>query len=89
MTTKTRTDDDLTLPVALAAAVPFLLVRLGLVFFRMKAKRRRGVRAFRRSLVRSGMDSGLADRLAAEYESYGRLRSYLPGSKLRFLPIRF
>jgi len=83
----TRTKSDLTMPVALAAAVPVLMVRLGLVYVRMKAKRRGGVRAFRRALLRAGMDRTFADRLAAEYESYGRLRTYLPErGALRMLP---
>jgi hypothetical protein len=87
--TTTKTRSDLTLPVALAAMVPILLLRLGLVFVRFKVKRRGSVRRFRRALVRGGMDRDAAGRLAAEYESYGRLRTYLPeGTGLR-LPFRF
>ena len=88
--TTTKTRSDLTLPVALAAMVPILLLRLGLVFVRFKVKRRGGVRAFRTALLRGGMRREDADRLAAEFESYGRLRSYLPeGLGLRALPIGF
>lgn len=65
------------MPVALAAAVPVLLVRLGLVYVRFKVKRRRGVRVFRQALVRGGMNRAMATRLAAEYEAIGRLRNYL------------
>lgn len=86
----TTRSEDLTLPVVLAATVPVLLLRLGVVFVRLKAKRRGGVRAFRRALLRGGMRPQDADRLAAEFESYGRLRSYLPaGLGLRSFPIKF
>jgi len=67
------------MPVAIAATVPLLLVRLGFTFVRMKAKRRGAVRRFRRALLRSGMRPELAERLVADYERLGRLRSYLPG----------
>jgi len=84
----TTRSEDLTLPVVLAASIPVLLVRLGVVFVRLKAKRRGGVRAFRRALLRGGMRPEDADRLAAQFESYGRLRSYLPeGLGLRALPM--
>jgi len=84
MTTRTRT--DLTVPVALAAMVPLVALRLGVTFLRVKAKRRGAVRRFRRALQGAGMASEFADRLAAEYESYGRLRSYVgKASALRFL----
>jgi len=39
----TTRSEDLTLPVVLAASIPVLLVRLGVVFVRLKAKRRGGV----------------------------------------------
>ncbi len=82
-----KTRSDLTLPVALAATVPILVTRLGFSFLRMKAKRRRGVRAFHKALVRGGMSRRLADRFAAEYEGIGRLRTYLPaGLRLRSFP---
>jgi len=67
------------MPVAIAATVPLLLFRLGLTFVRMKAKRRGAVRRFRRALLRSGMSPQFAERLVADYERLGRLRSYLPG----------
>lgn len=72
----TRT--DLTMPVALAATVPIVVLRLGVTFLRMKAKRRGAVRRFRRTLLRSGMAPEFADRLVADYEALGRLRTYLP-----------
>lgn len=85
----TRTS-DLTLPVALAAGIPTLVLRIGVVFLRMKAKRRRAVRAFRRALEGGGMGREAADRLCEEYASYGRLRTYLPrGMGLPSLPFKF
>lgn len=84
------TNRDLTLPVALAAAVPLIALRLGVVYVRMKAKRRRAVRSFRRALLRGGMRREDADRLAAQFESYGRIRSYIPRrGPGRLLPFRF
>ncbi len=66
------------MPVVIAAAVPLLLVRLGLTFVRMKAKRRGAVRRFRHALLRGGMRPEFAERLVADYEAIGRIRSYLP-----------
>ncbi len=86
MTTKTRS--DVTWPVALAAGVPILLFHLGVGFVRLKAKRRRGVRRFRRTLVQGGMRPEHAKALAAEYEKLGRVREYLGGGLPR-LPFRF
>ena len=83
-----KTSGDVTLPVALAAGIPVLALRLGFVFVRLKVRRRGGVRRFRRTLVRGGMDADVAERLVAEYESYGRLRTYLPG-RLRIRPFPF
>jgi len=89
MTIPTRSE-DLTLPLVLAAAIPVLVLRLGVVFLRLKRKRRGGVRAFRKALLRGGMRREDAARLADQFASYGRLRSYLPeGMGLRGLPIKF
>ena len=66
------------MPLAIAATVPLLLVRLGLTFLRMKLKRRGAVRRFRRALLRVGMAPELAERFVADYERLGRLRSYFP-----------
>lgn len=86
MTTKA----DLTMPVALAAMVPPLVLKLGVVYVRLKVKRKRAVRAFRRALLRGGMRRDDADRLADQFESYGRIRSYLPGrGRGRLFPFRF
>jgi hypothetical protein len=83
-----RPKGDVTMPVALVAGLPIFLFRLGFVFVRLKLRRRRGVRRFRRTLVRGGMDPDVAELLVAEYESYGRLRAYLPAG-LRFRPFPF
>jgi hypothetical protein len=74
-----RRNSGIGMPVAIASTVPLLLVRLGLTVLRMKAKRRGAVRRFRRALLRSGMRPEHAERLVADYEGLGRLRSYLPG----------
>ena len=85
----TKTSSDLTMPVALAAELPVLLVRLGVVYVRLKGKRRGGVRRFRRTLLRGGLSPEAADGLVAEYESYGRLRTYLPeGLHIPSLPFK-
>lgn len=82
-----RRDADVV--VVLASAVPVLLVRLGVVFVRLKARRRRAVRAFHRALVRGGMSDPFARGLADDYAAYGRIRSYLPGRfKFRPFPLR-
>ncbi len=81
-----RTRTDLTMPVALAAALPIIFFRLGTGFVRFKAKRRSAVRAFRRELVRGGMGPDAAERFAAEFASYGRLRTHLKGAIGRFFP---
>ncbi len=74
-----RTTSDLTWPVVIAATVPLLLFRLGVVYLRMKAKRGRAVRTFRRALVHGGMSREMADRFAEQYASLGRLRTYVRG----------
>lgn len=83
----TRTSSGIGMPVAIAATVPLLLVRLGLSFVRMKAKRRGAVRRFRRALLRGGMSPELAERFVSDYEALGRLRNYMPrGLRLPRLP---
>ncbi len=65
--------------VEIVAAVPVLVLRLGVAFLRMKVKRRRGVRVFRRQLKHSGFSREQVKGLVADYEEMGRLRDYLPG----------
>jgi hypothetical protein len=84
----TKTSSGIGMPVVIAAAVPLLLVRLGLTFVRMKAKRRGAVRRFRRALLRGGMSPKFAARLVVDYEALGRIRSYLPrGLGIPALPL--
>lgn len=81
----TRRNSRTGIPVAIAATMPLFLVRLGVTFVRMKAKRRGAVRQFRRALLREGMSPRMADRLASEYAALGRLRTYLSrGWRLSF-----
>lgn len=82
------TRSDASLPLVVASTVPVFLARLGVTFVRLKAKRRAAVRRFRRALLRGGMAPALAERLVADYEAMGRLRSYLPGD-LKFGPLPF
>lgn len=68
------------LPVVLMAAVPVLVVRAGVSFLRFQARRKRGVRRFRRVLAASGLPAADADRLAQAYHAAGSLREILRSS---------
>jgi len=59
------------------AAMPFLVLRLGVAYLHVKSKRRRGVRVFRRQLMGSGLTREQVNGLVADYEGMGRLRTYL------------
>ncbi len=63
--------------VVLAAGVPLLAMQLGVGSLRFLSRRKRGVRAFRRALVRSGMPRDEANRLAQAYHEAGSLRLIL------------
>ncbi len=65
------------LPLVLAAVVPVIALQLGAGFLRFLSRRRRGVRAFRRALVRGGMPREQAAVLAARYYEVGSLRRLL------------
>ena len=67
------------LPVVLAAAVPLLAVQVGVGFLRLQVRRKRGVRGFRRALIRNGMPREQAGRLAQAYHEAGSLRLLLRG----------
>ena len=62
----------------IVGAVPLLVVRAGVALLRVKAKRRKGVRVFRKQLRRSGLAKWQIKELVADYEKFGRLRNYLP-----------
>jgi len=58
--------------------LPILVLKAGVAFLRLKARRNRGVRVFRRQLRHSGLSKEQIDGLVTDYEQMGRLRSYLP-----------
>lgn len=64
----------------LMAAVPLIAMQFGVGFLRFQNRRKRGVRAFRRALVRSGMPRDQAARLAQAYHDAGSLRKILRGT---------
>ena len=63
------------LPVVLLGTLPGLAARFGWGFLRYQARRKRGVRAFRRALVRSGMPRDRVEPLAQAYHDIGSVRS--------------
>ncbi len=66
--------------VVFAAAIPVLAVQVGVGSLRFLNRRKRGVRAFRRTLVRCGMPRDEANRLAQTYHEAGSLRLILRGA---------
>ena len=65
------------LPVVLMATLPVLATRFGWGFLRYQARRKRGVREFRKELLRSGMPQDQAERLAQTYHEIGSVRSLI------------
>ncbi len=63
----------------LAVGVPRIMLMGGMAFLRMKARRRKGVRVFRKQLRGSGLTKPQIKELVTQYEQIGRIRSYLPG----------
>jgi hypothetical protein len=57
-----------------AAAAPLLAFRLGVGFLRFQVRRKRGVKGFRRALIRGGMPEDQAARLAQAYHEAGSVR---------------
>lgn len=68
------------MPVVFAAAVPILAVQVGVGFLRFQVGRKRGVRRFRRALIRGGMPRDQAARLAQAYHDAGSVRLILRGA---------
>ena len=68
------------LPLVFMTDGPALAVALGMEFLRFQARRKRGVRAFRRTLVTNGMPREHAARLAQAYHDAGSLRRMLRGA---------
>jgi hypothetical protein len=71
-----RSSGDL---VEVVAFIPVLALKAGVAFLRLKARRKKGVKVFRRQLKHSGLSKNQIRGLVADYERIGRLRSYLPG----------
>ncbi len=69
--------------VLIAAAVPLFAVEVGVGFLRFQVRRKRGVRAFRRALQRSGMPKEQASRLAQAYHEAGSIRKIVRGAVSR------
>ena len=70
------------LPVLVAAAVPLLAMQVGVGFLRFQVHRKRGVRGFRRALIRGGMPREQAAQLAQAYHEAGSLRKLLRGARI-------
>ncbi len=68
--------------VVIAAAVPLLAMQVGVGFLRFQVRRKRGVRSFRRALIRGGMPRDQASRLAHAYHEVGSLRRLIQGSPI-------
>lgn len=66
-------------PVVIAAAVPVLAMQMGVGSLRYLVRRKRGVRRFRRSLIRGGLPPDQAAHLAQAYHEAGSLRKILRG----------
>lgn len=67
------------LPVVVMAAVPLLAMQIGVGFVRFQARRKRGVRRFRRELIRAGLPREQAARLTQAYHDAGSVRQLLRG----------
>ena len=72
------------LPVVLLGTLPGLGARFGWGFLRYQARRKRGVRAFRRALLRSGIPRDRVEPLAQAYHDIGSVRSLLRTGLTRF-----
>ena len=69
------------MPVVIAAAVPLIAMEVGVGFLRFQMRRKRGVRKFRRTLIRGGMPKDQAARLAQAYHEAGSLRQIIRGAR--------
>jgi len=65
------------LPMVFLEVLPVLAARFGWDFLRYQARRKRGVRAFRRELLRSGMPKDRVEPLAQAYHEIGSVRRLL------------
>lgn len=65
------------LPMALLGSLPSLAARFGWGFVRYQARRKRGVRAFRRALLRGGIPRNRVGPLVQAYHDLGSVRRLL------------
>ncbi|HLQ41690.1 MAG TPA: hypothetical protein VK189_02435 [Thermoplasmata archaeon] len=72
------------LPVIFLEALPVLAARFGWGFLRYQAHRKRGVRAFRRTLLESGMPRDQAETLVRVYHDAGSVRRLLRTGRFAF-----
>ena len=72
------------LPVVFLEVLPVVAARFGWDFLRYQARRKRGVRAFRRALLRSGMPRDRAEVLARTYHDVGSIRRLLRTGRAAF-----
>jgi len=70
-------DHEDRLPVIVLENLPGLAARFGWGFLRYQARRKRGVRAFREELLRSGMPRESVEPLAQAYHEIGSVRRLL------------
>ena len=67
------------LSVIVLENLPGLAARFGWGFLRYQARRKRGVRAFRKELLRSGMPRDRVEPLAQAYHDIGSVRRLIRG----------
>ena len=77
-------DRDDRLPVIVLENLPGLAARFGWGFLRYQARRKRGVDAFRKALLRSGMPRDRVEPLAQAYHDIGSVRGLLLNGLARF-----
>ena len=70
---KTRSE----IPFKILPLVPILAFKGGIAYLKFKSRRRKGVKAFRKQIKKSGMSEDQIDELTKQYEDIGRLRSYI------------
>lgn len=70
-------EDRREIPLAVAAAVPGILLGLSGSYLRFLARRKSGVRAFKRALREAGVPSERVAPLAQAYHDAGSLRKIL------------
>jgi hypothetical protein len=64
-------------PFVVLTTLPRLALEIGAGFVRFQARRKRGVRHFRRELIAAGMPTEQASQLAQQYHDAGSVRRIL------------